>query len=165
MKTFLDELSGPDFIRARQAALQLGRLRDALARVALEAALHSPDAGLRVAAASALGSIGEAKSRSALESSVGDTDWRVRAQAAYALSRLHDVKSTTLLATHLVEDESALVRNACALALGRIGDPRSHSGARAGPEGRIGPCSKGINLGSGTIAGPRRAEEGPPLPS
>lgn len=119
------ELSGGDPLAARQAALRIGHLREARARVALEAALKSPEVGLRVGAASALGSLGRTESRTALESAVSDPDWRVRAQAAYALSRLHDHRSTRVLTETLSRDESALVRNACALALGRIGDPRA----------------------------------------
>ncbi|MCI4365285.1 MAG: HEAT repeat domain-containing protein [Thermoplasmata archaeon] len=76
-------------------------------------------------AASARGALGRQVSRGALESTLEDPDWRVRAQGAYALSRLHNSKSTLALMRVLARDESALVRNACALALGRIGDPRA----------------------------------------
>jgi HEAT repeat protein len=93
--------------------------------VSLEAGLDSTDAGLRVAAASALGALARPESRIPLERTLEDPDWRVRAQAAYGLSRLHDPKSTTALVELLTRDASALCRNASALALGRIGDPRS----------------------------------------
>jgi HEAT repeat protein len=121
-------LSGVDTVAARGAARRLGELKESRGRRSLETALNSPDVALRVGAASALGAIGRTQSRLALESRLADPDWRVRAQAAYALSHIPDRRSTERLVETLARDESALVRNACALALGRIGDPRAIPG-------------------------------------
>lgn len=121
----LRDLSGHDAERRHRAALRLGKLGDARALPTFEAALASADVALRVAAATALEVMGRPESRPALEAALGDTDWRVRAQAAYALSRLADRRSTLPLVDRLRHDASALVRNHCALALGRVGDPRA----------------------------------------
>lgn len=83
------------------------------------------DAGVRLGAAAALGSFAHPDSRRVLESALADPHWNVRAQAAYALSRLRVRASSVVLCRHLQDDESALVRNACALALYHLGDPRA----------------------------------------
>ena len=125
LDNLLSDLSGHDPQRRHRAALRLAELGDIRARPALETVLDSSDTALRVAAVIALEVLGRPESRVALEKCLEDSDWRVRGQVAYALSRLSDPKSTIPLAHHLTHDGSALVRNHCALALGRIGDSRA----------------------------------------
>jgi len=109
-------------LRRRGAVHRLKEMADPRTRRALENALDDPDPGVRLGAAAALGTLGRDASRRALELHLGDLDWTVRAQIAYALSRLAQAASAPALAEQLAHDESALVRNACALALGHIGD-------------------------------------------
>lgn len=119
------QLSDRDAQRASSAARRLGHLRAAGARSALERALQSADVRLRLGATSALGLIGDPRSRIALEGRLNDPDRHVRAQAAFALAFVSDRRSTARLIDSLSHDGSALVRNSCAIALGRIGDPRA----------------------------------------
>ncbi len=121
----LRDLTSPFASDRRRAAHQLARFPRSAVRIALERSLGDPDAGVRLAASSSLGSIGDPRARPALEGLLADVHWNVRAQAAYALSRTPHPSSVPLLVDHLAHDESALVRNACALTLTHIGDPRA----------------------------------------
>ncbi len=112
-------------VARRQAIRSLSLVRDERVRRSLERALTDPDPILRLAAAAALGSQGDPRSRLPLESALSDEHWNVRAQAAYALSRIKDQASTPLLTDRLERDASALVRNACALALAHLADARA----------------------------------------
>lgn len=122
--SLVKQLSKGDSVRAPSAARRLGQLRAIQARSHLERALQSTDVRVRLGATSALGLIGDRRSRAALEACLDDSDRHVRAQAAYALSRMPDRRSSARLIETLSRDGSALVRNSCAIALGRIGDLR-----------------------------------------
>ncbi len=80
--------SDPSYKVRVQAALVLGKLKDARAIPALSQALRDQDATVRGTAASALGQIGNAAARDALEGAAQDVDGFVRGQAQKALAML-----------------------------------------------------------------------------
>ncbi|MBT2435028.1 HEAT repeat domain-containing protein, partial [Streptomyces sp. ISL-22] len=103
-------------------ATALGRLADAAALPALQAALADDAAEVRGSAATALGRLADASAVPALEAALDDEDPPVRGSAATALGRLADTSAVPALLAVLSDDDAAAVRGAAATALGRLAD-------------------------------------------
>jgi len=105
---------------ASEAALSLGMLRAAMARVPLERALKDRRPPVRRAAARALGWIGDRRSERALSEAARDSEREVRAVSVEALGRVGGGRAALLTA---LRDPDPTTRARAAASLGAVGRP------------------------------------------
>ncbi len=115
----------------------LGELRAKDAELWIRPFLHHDQARLRLLAAGALGKIGSTESIPLLLPGLADSEWYVRVAHAEALGRLRAepaVAGLCVLVQENHEKYSVNVRRAAAIALFKIGSPRSVEVLRAARE-------------------------------
>jgi HEAT repeat protein len=128
---FLDPHALPTLVKSatsdseasvRVAAVRaLGRLNASAGNATLSMAMADPDAAVRMAALSQVLKVGFFRDSAALIARLDDSDAGVRRAGAQLSGELRIVDAVEPLAGLLVTDDSAQVRQAAAIALGRIG--------------------------------------------
>lgn len=115
-------LSSADQEERRDAIMELGSMRLAVASRAALAGLQDPSPIIRATAARAILSLGPDQSVAALLPLVNDKDEFVRRETAYALGLTRSRNATAALSERLLNDKEDGVRGAAAVALGHIAD-------------------------------------------
>jgi hypothetical protein len=104
-----------------EAVRALGRLNVVSGHAALSGAMRDPDAQVRLAALEQVLKVNSFQDADALLGLIGDADTRVRSTAVQLVGELRLSAATDGLLGVLITDGSAQVRQAAAIALGRIG--------------------------------------------
>lgn len=142
VNALLAALADPELTARRHAALAELEALGEPAVESLAGLLASADAPVRRNAAEALGWIGSASATDALINVLGDEQETVRAEAAWALGEIADPAAQRALAQAGSSDPAPSVRQAAALALGRLAEsPAAQMGGWAAVRAAMGSAA------------------------
>ena len=124
VKFLIEALKNRNRYAREQAALALGKIRDARAVEPLLQVLVDENGSGRGEAALALGEIGDTRVVEPLIQALKNEDTGVRKDAVIALGKIRDARAVEPLLQVLMDDIDESIRDQAAWALGEIGDVR-----------------------------------------